>query len=270
MNQVWRFLRRWLVRAALNVALLTGLFFAAAALERVVAPWWPEISFWPVITAAVVWAGTALLALPPLLTGAHKLKAAAILFAESRVPATSPRQTWLVRATVAGALLLLGTQALALWLLWLVTTLELTEPWPPLLALLVLFALVAAHVWRAFLRFYGGFRVPARPREAPSRAAAFARLMHDWPVADLDLVTFPGTPSREKPPSAGQVKHWTGARVAGIVRAGKSITNPGADQQLRAGDQVLLAGAAHELAAARRLLAEGRLPSPGGETAAPA
>src|SRR5439155_13945255 len=93
MKQVRRFLRRWLVRAALNLALLTGLFFAAAALERAVAPWWPEIPPWRVVSAAVIWAGAALLAVPPLLTAANRLKAAAILFAESAIPATTPRQT---------------------------------------------------------------------------------------------------------------------------------------------------------------------------------
>src|SRR6266852_5862566 len=53
MNQMYRFLRRWLVRAALNLALLTALFFGAAKLDQALAPWWPEIPNWTVITAAV-------------------------------------------------------------------------------------------------------------------------------------------------------------------------------------------------------------------------
>jgi CPA2 family monovalent cation:H+ antiporter-2 len=47
----------------------------------------------------------------------------------------------------------------------------------------------------------------------------------------------------------------TGASVVGIQRDGASIINPGPDEELRAGDEVLLLGSQQHLESARQLLA---------------
>ena len=43
----------------------------------------------------------------------------------------------------------------------------------------------------------------------------------------------------------------TGASVVGIERAGKAIINPGPDEELLPGDQILIIGSADQLASAR-------------------
>jgi CPA2 family monovalent cation:H+ antiporter-2 len=45
-----------------------------------------------------------------------------------------------------------------------------------------------------------------------------------------------------------------GASIVGIDRNGDSVINPGPDEELRAGDQLLLLGSADQLASAERLL----------------
>ncbi|MGV3754587.1 MAG: cation:proton antiporter regulatory subunit [Verrucomicrobiota bacterium] len=47
----------------------------------------------------------------------------------------------------------------------------------------------------------------------------------------------------------------TGASIVGIDRNGTSIINPEADEELRAGDQVLLLGTTAQLDAAQKFLA---------------
>jgi CPA2 family monovalent cation:H+ antiporter-2 len=47
----------------------------------------------------------------------------------------------------------------------------------------------------------------------------------------------------------------TGASVVGIERAGKAIINPGPDEELLPGDQILIIGSPAQLTAARVLMA---------------
>ena len=59
-----------------------------------------------------------------------------------------------------------------------------------------------------------------------------------------------------------QLRTLTGASVVGIDREGASLVNPGADEELREGDRLLLLGSPRQLDSARGLI----LPAPG-ETA---
>jgi CPA2 family monovalent cation:H+ antiporter-2 len=52
-----------------------------------------------------------------------------------------------------------------------------------------------------------------------------------------------------------QLRTRTGASIVGIERNGASVINPGPDDELLAGDRVLLIGTQPQLAAARTALA---------------
>jgi monovalent cation:H+ antiporter-2, CPA2 family len=49
----------------------------------------------------------------------------------------------------------------------------------------------------------------------------------------------------------------TGASIVGLERSGANIINPGPDEELQPGDQVLLLGSRAQLEAARALLVSG-------------
>jgi K+/H+ antiporter YhaU regulatory subunit KhtT len=54
-----------------------------------------------------------------------------------------------------------------------------------------------------------------------------------------------------------QLRTLSGASIVGIDRNGDSVINPGPDEALRAGDQVLLLGSTEQLTSAKRLLDPG-------------
>jgi CPA2 family monovalent cation:H+ antiporter-2 len=64
-------------------------------------------------------------------------------------------------------------------------------------------------------------------------------------------------------PSAGKLigelalRTRTGASIVGIQRNGENIVNPGPDEELRPGDEVLLLGNQENLESARKLLIGG-------------
>jgi CPA2 family monovalent cation:H+ antiporter-2 len=64
----------------------------------------------------------------------------------------------------------------------------------------------------------------------------------------------------EKAGSAGKMigelalRTRTGASIVGIQRDKESLVNPGADEELRAGDEILLLGSDDHLASAEKLL----------------
>jgi CPA2 family monovalent cation:H+ antiporter-2 len=51
-----------------------------------------------------------------------------------------------------------------------------------------------------------------------------------------------------------QLRTRSGASIVGIDRNGDSVINPGPDEELRAGDQILLLGSIDQITAAERLL----------------
>ena len=86
-------------------------------------------------------------------------------------------------------------------------------------------------------------------------------------LRDAVLRTIPITPDS---PAAGKligelrIRSESGASVVGIQREPASIINPGPDEDLRPGDELLLLGTTEQLDAASRLLAS---PSAGTEVA---
>ncbi len=64
----------------------------------------------------------------------------------------------------------------------------------------------------------------------------------------------PGTEASGKMIAELRLRTRTGASVVGIERRGTSIVNPGPDEELDTGDQILLIGSEDQLNAARELL----------------
>jgi CPA2 family monovalent cation:H+ antiporter-2 len=98
---------------------------------------------------------------------------------------------------------------------------------------------------------------PPLPRETESAPVLPSLLQH------AHLRTLPiGANS----PAAGRLirdlrlRTVTGASVVGIDRNGNSVINPGPDEELQCGDQVLLLGSLPQIACAERLLSSAHEP----------
>jgi CPA2 family monovalent cation:H+ antiporter-2 len=150
-----------------------------------------------------------------------------------------------------------GTVTLGLFTL--VLSSALLPPFKVMIVLLVLVALVTWLLWRSFIKVYSKAQItlketlarPAVPRHDHA-AAALPSLLRE---ADLETVII----ADESPPAGKrlhelQLRTETGASIVGIERNGANIINPGPDEEVLAGDQVLLLGNRAQLDAARTAL----------------
>jgi len=253
-----RFVLRWSAQMALNVALVAGVFIAAAYVERHQPNWLKELGLGEEGLKAMLWLAAMVASLPLLIATFRKLQALGLLIAETKVtPAAAGERTAATRAIVAQVVPIAGTLGLGAFVLMLSSTV--LPSLNLMIILLIIVALTTWLLWRSFIKIYSRAQIaleetfaqqpPPRPLVAP--AALQSMLRH----ADLETVTLAANS-----PAAGKLIHElelrtrTGASIVGIERKGANIINPSADEELQVGDQVLLIGNQAQLNAARKCL----------------
>jgi CPA2 family monovalent cation:H+ antiporter-2 len=266
-DRVSRFVRKWSLQMLLNAALIAVVFvvvsFVAARWPAGPLPGVPE----PWMRSAY-WLAAVVLSLPMILATFGKLRALGLLLAETKVTQRSAGvRAPAIRAIVAQVIPIGGSAILGLYVLVLSSTL--LTSWRALAVLATMAAILTWVLRRTFVRLY------SRAQNALSDTLAGAAEAHGTAPApapelpallrDAHLQTLPVGPGS---PAAGrrlrelQLRTLTGASVVGIDREGASLVNPGADEELREGDRLLLLGSPRQLDSARGLI----LPAPG-ETA---
>ena len=261
-NQARRLAWRWSAQMALNAALVTAVFIAAAFVQRRPPEWLKGLGLGEEGFKAVLWLAAMVLSLPMLIATFRKLQALGLLVADTKVPASAAgERTAAIRALVAQVVPLTGTVALGLYILVLSSTL--LPSFKVTLALILIVAFIAWLLWRSFIRVYSKAQIalqetfaqpPApRPQAAP---AALPSLLRE---ADLETVPIaPGAEAARKLIRELELRTRTGASIVGIERNGANIINPLPDEELQPGDQVLLLGTRAQLDAAKlALTAEG-------------
>jgi len=131
--------------------------------------------------------------------------------------------------------------------------------WRILIVLLLVIAVITALLWRDFIRVYSKAQFALEETFAqppPSRhhhpSAALAGLLKEAEIVALTVND--GAPCKGKLIRELALRTETGASIVAIERAGANIVNPGPDEELLPGDQVLLLGKRAQLEAARRYL----------------
>jgi len=258
-------LKKWGLQIGLNLVLITAVFVGAAALRRHVAEWWPNAPGGDNGVKAILWLSAMLLSLPMFIAVFRKLQAAGMLVAEMSVTrAAAGQNTTALRGIVSTTVVAAGSAALTLLTLLLSSAIL-----PSRKLLLVLgLALVVAVILlrRAFVRVYAKAQIAlvetfeqvpdghghhGHDEEAPAPLPALLR------NAQLLTVTIePSSWVSGKAISELQLRTRTGVSIVGIERAGQNIVNPGADEEILAGDQVLLLGTTEQLTATEQLLQE--------------
>ena len=246
---------RWCGQMALNIALVAAVFIAAAFLERRPPVSLNELGLGREGLKAVLWLAAAVLSLPMLIATFRKLQALGLLVAETKVTeAAAGERMTAYRAIVAQIIPIAGTVALGLFVL--VLSSALLPALNVMIVLLVIVAFVAWRLWRSFIRIYSKAqfalqetftqRPAPRPLDAP---AALQSLLRE---ADLQTITIGGdSPAVGKLIRELELRTRTGASIVGIERNGASIINPGADEELQSGDQILLLGTPDQLTTAK-------------------
>ena len=253
---VGRMVRKWLWQMGLNVALMAAVFIVAAFLAQRKPAWLPKFPGGEIGMNAFLWLGATVLALPLLIANYRKLQALGLLVAEVSVrPVAAGDRTASIRAVIAQAITLAGAVALAV--LVMAFSSPLLPPLEVLLVLLLIVALVMWVWWRAFVKWYSKAQValietfeqppPARPE---STTQFFRLLSH----AQLRVVVVDaGSPVAGKLIRELELRTRTGASVVGIERNGENHVNPGPDEEVRAGDKLLLLGSGEQLEQAAAL-----------------
>jgi CPA2 family monovalent cation:H+ antiporter-2 len=241
----------------LNAALIAAVFISAAVLSRWLEPSLAWLPAWTGGARTIGWLGAALVALPIYVATVRKMQAMGMMLSDMATSgaAGGPRSATL-RSFLANALF--ATQAIGLALLTALLSLALL---PPLyVSLFLTAAIIVLAIFRgpALNRWYSRAKfalvetwsqTPHEPAEEhPMPALLREARMESFALApDAAAV---GTLIREL-----QLRTRTGASIIAIERAGKTVVNPDADFELRAGDTLLLLGSPDQLQRARAHLA---------------
>jgi CPA2 family monovalent cation:H+ antiporter-2 len=181
-----------------------------------------------------------------------------LLVAETKVSeAAAGERTTAIRSVVAQIIPIAGTVALGLFVL--VLSSALLPTLNVLVMLLVIVTFITWLLWRSFIKVYSKAQVALKetfaqqPAPRPAHeAAALPSLLRE---ADLQTVSIaPDSPAVGKLIRELELRTRTGASIVAIERGGANIINPGPDEELQAGDQVLLLGTRDQLSAARAAL----------------
>ncbi len=257
-GEVRRLMRRLTLQVGLNLLLVAVVFAAASLALPWVGSWWPDLPPWVGGPEAVGWLAAMVLSLPLLIVSLRKIRAIASIAAEASVTQhAAGKQTQAVRSVIAGTIRLVGWTVILLHLAGM--TLVIQPTWPALAIAAAVATAIAVWHRRSLDRVYSKAQIALRevlsqPPEPPPPPAprVLPTVLHD---AELEMVTIPpDAPAAGKLLRELELRRQTGASAVGIERESMSLPNPGPDEELQPGDQVLLLGSRSQLDAARQLL----------------
>ena len=257
-NLATRLTRRWFAQMALN-AVLIGAIFAVAGYIAQHPPEWPSrYGIGERWLKAALWLIAVFFSLPMVIATSRKLQALGQLIAETKVSeASAGARTAAIRAVVAQVVPIIGTVVLGIYII--VLSSALLPSVKVFFGLLLITAVLSLALRRSFIKVYSKAQFalqetlskPAEPQPAQGQAV-LPSLLRD---ANVELVKMPAdSAAARKLIRELQLRTQTGASIIGIERGGESLINPGPDEELRAGDQILLLGNKAQLGLARKAL----------------
>lgn len=255
-----QFLRRWTWQMALNLMLVAGVFIGASYFAGNPPAWREAIPFGMAGWRSLLWVAAVLVSMPLLIATYRKLGAVGLLLGELAAARIKREPTAAaVQAVLGNTIPLAG--AIGMGLLVLVLSAALLPSWKILVVLALVVSVVTALTWQSLIRVYSIGQValeetfshpPPAEQEPEALPAPLAGLLRE---ARIEAITL------GKDTSAGgkmirelALRTQTGASIVAIERHGKNVVNPGPDEELLAGDHVLLLGTERQLEAARAQL----------------
>ena len=259
-NLAAKLTRGWILQMALNVTLMTGIFIAAVYLGQNPPAWLRELNLSSANLKAALWFAAVVCSLPLFIATTRKLQALGMLIAQTRVTkAAAGERTAAIQAMVTQVITIAGTVLLAFYVLVLTSTLL-----PSLRVLIALTALIALIAWllrRSFIRVYSKAQAALQETMNQPSVPALAVTVVPSVLREAVLETVQiaaGSPAAGKLIRELQLRTQTGASIVAIERSGQNILNPGPDEELQAGDQIVLFGSRSQLEEAIRVLEEAK------------
>ena len=263
-NFAFKLARLWAIQMGICLVLVTAIFITATFFNYRVLVWWPTIPQGTNGVKSLLWLCAMTASLPLFIAVFRKLQALGMLLAEVSVTREAAgTRTETLRAIVSGTIFIAGCIALLQLVLLLSSTILPTWNMLGVLALLLILATVL--LWRFFIRLYAKAQINLREtftQPPPSRHQpvehALLPLLRDAGLASVRLL--PGTFAEGKLISELGLRSTTGVNIVGIERGGENLINPAPDEELHAGDLLLLLGSRGQLNAATALLEGKPLP----------
>lgn len=249
-TMVSKLIRQWIAQMALNAALMAGVFIAAVYLGQRPPGCLQRLELGEPVQNASLWLVAMVASLPMFIATSRKLQALGMLLAETKVPADLAEERAIaIRAIVSNGVPLVGSVALGLFVLVLSSTL--LPPLNVLLVLLLVVGLIAWLLWRSFIKIYSKAQGALRETFAhppPPRIEGTTQMLRLLSRAQLRVFTVAAdSPAAGKLIRELSLRSRTGASAVGIERNEENIVNPGPDEEVRAGDKLLLLGSSDQL-----------------------
>lgn len=254
-NPAGKFIRKWIFQIALNVMLIAGIFIGTVFVARRHPEWVALVPQNELSLNAVLWFGAVFLSLPLLIAAYRKLEALGLLVAEQRVKRlSSETRAKEIKSVIATTIPLAGAIGMGLLIF------SLSAPLLPsgeiLIALLLILAALTFLLWRSFVKVYSKAQnaiqdtldTPPLPSVAPTLPGMLK-------TAQLERFAVTKTS-----PACGKfireiaLRTQTGASIVAIERNGENFINPSADEEIQAGDELLLLGTEAQLQKAQAWL----------------
>ena len=257
-NFAFKLARLWSIQMGVCLVLVTAIFIAASFLKYRVLLWWPAIPNGMNGVKSLLWLCAMMASLPLFIAVFRKLQALGMLLAEVSVTRKAAgARTDTLRAIVSGTIFIAGCIGLLQLVLLLSSTILPTLNVLGVLALLLVLA--TTLLWRFFIRIYASAQINLREtftQPPPSRHQpvehALLPLLRDAGLASVRIQ--PETFAAGKLISELELRSKTGVNIVGIERGGENLINPPPDEELRAGDLVMLLGSRAQLSASTAML----------------
>jgi CPA2 family monovalent cation:H+ antiporter-2 len=244
----------------LNLALVAAVFICVAFVVRVVpAPDWLTRGGW-LRTAA--WSAAAVASLPLYVATVRKMRALAMMLAELAMSVReNDARGSLIRGIIENTAFV--GQMVGLLFFTLALSSALLPPLHVLAVLLLAIGLLVFWFGPHFNRWYSRAKFalvetwnqpPPSAELRPQDVRPMPALLRD---AQLETVTVTAGPTVGKLIRELALRTATGTSIVALERAGRTLVNPGPDEELKEGDKVLLLGDQGQLANAERLIREG-------------
>ena len=257
MTRIRKKIRTWLLQIALDLALITcAMALAGWFAHHEPAHWMPVVLGGP---RTLTWLAAMLFALPLLVHIWYKQRALAMILGELAVPRASAGSAAGPYADRARTVAVLAFQALAMAAVALLlagVSVTLLPPWPVLVALLMVLAVVLGLGWHRFITLYYRAQVAVMESFAGAPAPPTVEPMPEM-LAEAVMIPIPlpaGAAAIGRAIRDLALRSVSGASIIAIERAGARKVNPGPEEKLFADDVVLLFGTEAQVRSARTVL----------------
>jgi len=247
------------IQLVLNMALVAGIFIAAAFLARSLPERFVIVPVEVGGAKTICWVLAVLGAMPLIIASARKGQALAMMLAEIAVTDAAAGARAVHIRTIVGQVMYLAELVGLVFFVAMLSSAVL-PPWPVLTVLLVFLLATVLLLGHMFNRWYSRAKfalveVWNQPPDPPVEdKRPMPPLLRD---AELDTFTVPAGPAAGKLIRELQLRTQTGASIVAIERAGRNMVNPSPDEELQVGDSVLLLGDVAQIAVAKRLMTSG-------------